>query len=409
MPGDFSTCTTGQLSAAVAAQTSRIRLEAIEFNMRNDPYAAIYEGGTTPAGEGETITTIVPDRTVLNQSMTAPEFTDKTQICGTKGNAAEFGQTQYVTKLRNLRGRGPTLCLHQNFNSVEGALAAMERDLKRSISELMIADNRYNLLLNSGHKFVAKHIAQPWDLLTGGENQIAVNFVGGLPTSPMTHRALVELLNYGVQDVNLDMHGSGAGAYATYIASSSLLETMRNETGLKTETLAFVQGSDADAKAALKRYQFVDYPYRGIKTAVDTKPLRFNAVNASGFPILIEPYIRAISDQGTAKWVNNPAWRTAGNEVSFLVFRSPFRRLVPEQYTGEGGMKFPEQNVMGDLRWSNPATLECNEWQDYGRFIYQISRAFQAIKPYAVFAVLSKRCIGSFGFDACTGISGVES
>ena len=401
---DFDTCSQAELNTGIAAQSSRVRLEAIEWDALNNPYSNLIDGGTQEAHTGAVITTVVPERVVLNQSMTVPDTVLKTALCGRTGTEAEYGMTQYTTQLRAIDGKGPLLCVHQAFHLVERGLCTMEQGLRNAITDLSMADIRAQLLILSGFKFVMTATGSPLDNITGGENQVQVDFVGNAPSAEMTHQALVNLRNIMFEELNVTPFGSGDGAYAVWIGSLGIIEKMRNESGLKTETLAFVQGSDAAAKAAMRRYTFAQYPYRGIRTAIDPKPLRFNEVDGDGFPILIEPYVEVATDHGSG-WRTNPDWRTASSEVGFLVFQNTFRRIVPSRYTGDCGNQFPAQFTMGELKWVNPQTLECNVWQDYGQFVFRIIRAYEAIQPYAVCPILYKRCKEDWGQVACTGIS----
>lgn len=405
---DFATCSQEEINIGIANQNSRIRVEAIAWDALTNPYSNVLEGGTQEAHTGAVITTVVPERVVLNQSMTIPDTVLKTSLCGRTGPQAEYGMTQYTTQLRALDGKGPLLCVHQAFHLVERGLITMEEGLRNAVRDLNMADIRAQLLILSGLKFVMTASGSPLDFLTGGENQMQVDFEGSAPSAELTHQALINLRNIMFEEMNVEPFGSGDSAYMAFIGSMSIIEKMRNETGLKTETLAFVQGSDTDARAALRRYTFAQYPYRGIKTAIDPKPLRFNEVDGDGFPILIEPYVEVATDTGSG-WRTNPAWRSAGMEVGFLIGRNTFRRIVPAQYTGDGKSTFPAQSTMGELKWVNPQTLECNVWQDYGQFVFRIIRAFEGIRPYAVMPILYKRCREDWGQTACTSISDAEA
>ncbi|MFB1500823.1 hypothetical protein [Thiocapsa sp. N5-Cardenillas] len=404
---DFSNCSQEELNTGIAAQSSRIRLEAIKWDALTNPYANLIDGGTQEAHTGAVITTVVPERVVLNQSMTVPDTVLKTALCGRTGPQAEYGMTQYTTQMRALDGKGPLLCVHQAFHLVERGLVTMETGLKNAVRDLSMADIRAQMLILSGLKFVMTATGSPLDYITGGENQIQVDFEGSNPSAELTHQALVNLRNLMLEELNVEPFGTGDGAYAAFIGSSGIIEKMRNESGLKTETLAFVGGSDAAAKAALRRYTFAQYPYRGIRTAIDPKPLRFNEVDGNGFPILIEPYVEVATDHGSG-WRTNPDWRKGGGEVGFLVFANALRRIVPGRYSGEGEAKFPPQHSMGELKWVNPQTLECNVWQDYGQFVFRIIRAFEGIMPYAICPILYRRCREDWGQNPCTGISEAE-
>lgn len=402
-----STCslTNADYNDGIASQNPVLRNEIIRFIALNDPYSNIMDGGTTQSNAGDTIRTLVTNRLVTNQSLTQPVFADAINVCGTIGAAAEFGQTEFITKVENLRGKGPTICVKQARNSVIESFNIAGQNLKDAIRSVMSADNRNQILVKSGVKAVLKSGATSLSqILTGGYNQVAVPFLGGLPTSPVSHKFLVTLSNYMRDNLSPEFFGDGAGQFFVFISSSDMTEALRNQAGLKQELLAFVTGNDKGVGDALKKYAFIDYPYRGIKLAIDQQPLRFNTVNAQGFPNLIEPLKRTVTDFGVDN-ETNPAWSAALYEVGFLVSKGTFRRLVPERYVGEGSFKWEPQFVMGELLWRNIIDNQCNPFGDFGYHLYQIERAIQARRPHAVIPVLYKRCAVDLGLDSCTGLT----
>lgn len=402
------TCTleASDYSSGIHSQVSTLRNDVIRFIALNDPYANLIEGGTTPNGMGEQIKTLVTDRIVTNQSLTQPDFTDTIDSCGLIGPAAEFGQTQFTTKLETLRGKGPTICLNQARYAVEDSYRIACQNLADGIKSLFSADIRNQMLVNGGVKVVLKVGAtQLAQIMTGGYNQVAVNFIGGLPTSAVTHKFLVAMSNYMRDNLSPEFFGDGAGQHFVFISSSDQTEALRNQTNVRADVLAMAMGSFADAKnAGVMKYAFIDYPYRQIKLAIDQQPLRFNEVDANGFPVLIEPLVRTATDSGYSNQTN-PDWIEAKYEVGFLVSKGAFRRLIPERYLGEGCFKWDPQFVMGELDWVNVQDNGCNVWKDFGYHIYQIVRAFQARRPHGIVPVLYKRCALDLGLEVCDDIT----
>ncbi len=404
-----STCTltNADFNSGIASQNPILRSEIIRYIALNDPYSNIYDGGTTQSNQGDTIRTLVTNRLVSNQSLTQPAFEAAIDVCGTIGPAAEFGQTEFITRLENMRGKGPTICVKQSRNSVIDSFTIAGQNLKDAIKSVMSADNRNQLLVKSGVKAVLKAGATNLgQLLTGGYNQVAVPFLGGVPTAPVSHKFLVTLSNYMRDNLSPEYFGDGAGQFFVFISSSDQTEVLRNEAGLKQELLAFVTGNDKGVGDALKKYAFIDYPYRGIKLAIDQQPLRFNTVTGAGFPVLIEPLVRTVTDFGVEN-ATNPAWVNAEYEVGFLVSKGTFRRLVPERYVGEGEFKFEPQFVMGELEWTNIRDNSCNPFGDFGYHLYQIERAIQARRPHAVIPVLYKRCAQDLGLVVCQDLTDI--
>lgn len=393
--------TASDYSNGIASQVSVLRNDVIRFIALNDPYSNVVEGGTTPNNVGEQIKTLVTSRLVTNQSLTAPVFGALSAACGTEGPQSEFGQTEFITSMEVLRGKGPVICVNQARYAVLDAYRIAEQNMKDAIKTVNSADIRNQLLRLSGVKAVlttgATSLGQ---VLTGGYNQVSVNFLGGVPTAPVSYKFLVALSNYMRDNLSPEFFGDGAGQYFVFIGSSDQIESLRNDTNVKSDLQSFSAGSFSDAKNELMKYAFIDYPYRQIKLAIDQQTLRFNTVNASGFPVFIEPLIRTVTDFGVQNQTN-PAWVNANYEVGFLVSKGAFRRLVPERFVGEGTMKFDAQYIMGELMWSNIRDNQCNPWGDFGYHLYQIVRAFQARRPHGVIPILYKRCAMDLGLSTC--------
>lgn len=399
--------TPGDYSSGIASQVSILRNETIRYIALNDPFANVVDGGTTPNNMGEQIRTLVTNRMVTNQSLTNPSFAATIDSCGTVGPKSEFGQTVFTTQLETMRGQGPTICVNQARYAVIDSYRIAEQNLKDAVKSLNSADIRSQLLTLSGVKAVLRaNATNLGQILTGGYNQVAVNFLGGVPTAPVSHKFLVALSNYMRDNLSPEFFGDGAGQYFVFISSSDQIEVLRNEAGVKADLLALVTGNDKATQDEIKKYAFIDYPYRGIKLAIDQQPLRFNTVNGSGFPNLIEPLIRTVTDYGVEN-VTNTAWVNAQYEVGFLVSKGTFRRLVPERFVGEGTFKFDPQFVMGELNWHYQKDNICNVWGDFGFHIYQIVRAFQPRRPHGVIPVLYKRCAQDLGLSSCTTISSI--
>ncbi len=398
-----ATCTldAADYSAGIASQVSVLRNETIRYIALNDPFANIVEGGTTPNNMGEQIRTLVTNRMVTNQSLVTPSFSPTIEQCGVVGPKAEFGQTVFTTSLETLRGQGPTICLNQARYSVLDSYRIAEQNLKDAIKALNAADIRSQLLTLSGVKVVLKAGATSLgQILTGGYNQVSVDFLGGVPTSAVSHKFLVVLANYMRDNLSPEFFGDGAGQNFIGIFGSSQVEVLRNEAGVKADLLALVTGNEKAAQDEIKKYAFIDYPYRGIKLGIDQQPLRFNSVDGDGFPVLIEPLVRTVTDYGVEN-ATNPDWVNADYEVGFLISKGTFRRLVPERFVGEGSFKFDPQFVMGELKWHYQPDNICNVWGDFGFHIYQIVRAFQARRPHGIIPILYKRCAEDLGLSSC--------
>jgi hypothetical protein len=139
---------------------------------------------------------------------------------------------------------------------------------------------------------------------------------------------------------------------------------------------------------AIAGYQFMGY--RGFAFGIDQQPLRATA-NVAGVLTLVNPIVSTAVTNGFAQR-RNPAWVAAPYEVMFVIAGEAFKRLVPENYVGEGTFKFAPQLAMGELEWTYFRDNDCNLYGDFGQHIYQIQRAIQPIRPQNVCAIVYKRC-----------------
>ncbi len=198
-----------------------------------------------------------------------------------------------------------------------------------------------------------------------------------------------------------------ADTYAVLVTSKETNDALRTDAPVNNALVASTTGGYKDGHDGLWKYTFIDYNFRGLKLAIDPKPLRFNQIDGNGFPILLEPYLQVSTNAAGLTWKTNPAWSNAAYEVDFMFFaRDAFARLTPQRYSGEGMAKWPAGMFGGELNWLN--ILEsCNPYQDFGWFQYRIIRAVQPQAPHYVAAILAKRCRGSFtdNTDTCADIS----
>ncbi len=389
-------------SDAAAIQIPQLRYEAIQLNAQNDPYAGSMDGGTDENSQGDTVKTLVMDRIDLGQNHEEPVFENSTTVCGKKGAEAKFGSSEFSSQMQASRGQSPRICLKGARTTVVSGYDLAVQKMKSAIATYMQEDNRAALFRHSGLKYVAKIGGSIASGLTGSENVPDADFIGGVPTAPLTFQTLLNLAreldeNYeGVQ-----WFDSGANQNFRVIVDSMQSDILRKEAGVYSDFQAATTGSFNDAKNMLWQYQFNPL-YRGLKIGIDRAPRRFNEVDANGFPVWIPRLIPAAADHGNGKAIINPAWRTALYSSGMLISKGAFKRYVPTKWTdGPSDMKFNPQNTMGELFWLSGAELSCNEYRDYGQYFYEIERRIAPVVPHGVIAFTYKRCVADLGLSAC--------
>lgn len=385
--------------------TNRIQGNIAKVLARMAPYVDVLGGGTLPSGVSETVRAVVQERAVLNQSLVRPQFTADTAMCGEVGEAAEVGDTEYSYFLATNRGMGPLVCVKGMRNEFEGSYLAAEDALQKQIVQLVNADVRATLVDRSGCKVICRSGKQFTDVFNGDTSAIDMNWPyaqSGLPDSPVTF-AFLEYLNTFLRENFLvePFEEKGGESVLRFMGSQEIINKLRDEAGVKSNYQYIAAGSYDLGKNQLIRYRW-EGPYRGYALGVDPQPLRFSEVNpTTGAPVFIEPEKRTKVTKGYGGRVN-PAWARAKFEVALVIGANSFDRLTPAQYTGEGSWKFPAQVSMGELKFKVIEDNSDNVWGDYGRFFYQIMRAYRPKRPHHVCAIAYSRAQADFNFSPVT-------
>ncbi len=389
-------------SDIVAQQTSRISESIIDSIKVNIPFSNLLEGGTFPVNEGPELRQLVQERAVPNYDLSKPSFTDLTAVCGTIGDRAETGQTQFTARLEERRGEGPLVCMNGTRFAVKNSLITTEKALRYLIEETYAADIRANCLEElSGAKFTAKSGESFNTLFVGERNQVSTDWSGLLPDAAMSLDAIFQLQGVLSEDFRSPFFsGENGDQYYVVITGQDQNQTFRSQSDIKETIQSYIQGSYNEGVDMQKGYRFTDFVHRGLLFGIDQEPLRFNALDGNGNPDYIEPGIEVQTDTGVA-YERNPAWKNAQFEVGFLIAKDSFRRLVPENYVGEGTWKFDPTPVYGELQWYYTRADSCNKWGDFGHHIWRITRAYLPVQPHAVVPFAYARCRRDLNLVAC--------
>lgn len=391
--------TPDKVSQFAAKDVNRLVGKIASVLARKSPYMDVLSGGTLEAGVSDTVRSVIQERAVLGASLTKPVFTADLQMCGTRGSQDQVGSTEYQYALESLRGRGPRICVKQARNAFMGTYLNAQQALEKGILQIINADIRSTLVQRGGVKVVCASNKAFGSLVTGGQQDIDTAFAALTPDAPMSWKLLRRIGAYLKYDLLAEPWESEQGTMFKVICSDELRESLRNEADIKEEMLALVKGRYQIGEEVITGFGW-EGPYRGFAFGVDPQPLRATGLDGNGLPILVEPEIGVATTNGVAARVN-PAWVNAPYEIAIILAADSFKRLVPEQYTGEGSFKFNPQLVAGELRWHYVLDNDCNEFGDYGQHLYQISRAHQPIRPHCAVAVIYQRCPLDTGLVTC--------
>lgn len=407
--------TPSQLSDIASKDTNRIQGTIAKCLAANSVFMNVLEGGTFPAGVSDTQTTITQLPAAPGDSLAIPTFVADTDLCGTVGLQDKTGAVELTYTLEGKRGHGPRVCVKKGYSAFKSSYTAAEDSLKKLVSQYINSDIRAQLYLRSASKFVAAAAEDGAycfeDLFTGGEiTDLDEQFaqVPGEDIVPITFKAVEYLATYLKETLWADMYPSdGKGQeHFKFIGSREILNRFRAElsNGAASPIVSLVQGSYKVGETALTGYAFEQSAaYRGIAFGHDQTPLRSSAgFDEDGDLQLLNPRTNVADvTNNTAYSKHNSNWVNADLEVSFLIAPNAFKRLVPENYVGEGSFKFAPQLHMGELIWSNLKDNDCNVFQDFGQHFYQISRSYKPVNPQFIIPILSRRCKADLGLEAC--------
>ena len=355
---------------------------------RKSPYINSIDGGTIP-NVSDVVRTVVEEMAVPAASLAAPTFVDDTTLCGVGATPDQVGSTEYQFSLQTLRGAGPRICVKQARTAFKGSYLQAQVSLEKTILQIINADIRYQYLIQSGIKYVVNSTQSFTSNLKGDMQQIGTQFAQILPDSALNFKTLYRIGTFLREEMLAEPFASKEGEFFQVMLSADAIENIRNDADVKEDLLYLTAGSFKLGEDSISGYQFMGY--RGFAFGIDQQPLRATGFGSDGNLILINPIISTAVTNGFAQR-RNPTWVNATYEVGFVIAGDAFKRLVPEQYVGEGTFRFAPQLAMGELEWTYFRDNDCNLYGDFGQHIYQIQRAIQPIRPQNVCAVLYKRC-----------------
>jgi hypothetical protein len=355
---------------------------------RKSPYINAIDGGTLPS-VSDTVRSVVEEMAVPAASLAAPNFVSDLTLCGVGATADQVGSTEYQFALQTLRGAGPRVCVKQARTAFKGSYLQAQVSLEKTILQIINADIRYQFLIQSGVKYVVNTTRSFTQNLTGDMQQINTQFAQVLPDGPLNFKTLYRIGTFLREEMLAEPFASKDGEFFQVLLGADAIENIRNDADVKEDLLYLTAGSFKLGEESISGYQFQGY--RGFAFGIDQQPLRATGFDGSGNLVLVNPIVSTAVTNGFAQR-RNPAWVSAPYEVGFVIAGESFKRLVPENYVGEGTFRFAPQLAMGELEWTYFRDNDCNLYGDFGQHIYQIQRAIQPIRPQNVVPVLFKRC-----------------
>lgn len=380
---------------------NRIIGKVAEVLARKSPFMDVLDGGTLP-NVSDVVRSVVQERAVVGTSLVAPVFVNDIAMCNGPVGQDQVGSTEYTFQLQSYRGQGPLVCVKQARTAFKTSYLQAQVSLEKGVLSIMNSDIRSQLNVGSGVKYVVNSTVGVGVTLTGDMQQVNTNYYPLLPDSPLTFALLFRLAQFEREEMLADPFDVAGVQVAKFIGSFEIIERFRQELAVKDDIHYLAAGSYRLGEKSIIGYQF-EGPYRGLALANDNQPLRYANLLSNGQPNFIEPVIGVPTTRGVGER-RNPAWVNAPYEIGFLIMPDSFKRLVPETYTGEGTFKWAPQLSMGELQWHYIKDT-CNKFGDFGQHIYQISRAYQPIRPQNVMPIAYLRCSSTYGITPCSQVS----
>jgi hypothetical protein len=368
--------------------TNRIVGQIAKVLARKSPYINSIDGGTLP-NVSDVVRSVVEEMAVPASSLASPTFTADINLCGIGATPDRVGSTEYQFQLATLRGAGPRVCVKQARTAFKGSYLQAQVSLEKTILQLINADIRYQFLIQSGIKYTCSSVNTFNSNLTGDMQQINTQFSTNVVDSPLNFKTLYKIGSFLREEMLAEPFASKDGEFFQVLLGADAIENIRNDADVKEDLLYLTAGSFKLGEESISGYQFMGY--RGFAFGIDQQPLRSTGLGEDGNLVLVNPIIAQAVTNGFGQR-RNPSWVNAPYEVGFVIAGESFKRLVPEQYVGEGTFRFAPQLSMGELEWTYFRDNDCNLYGDFGQHIYQIQRAIQPIRPQNVCAILFKRC-----------------
>jgi hypothetical protein len=398
--------------ASVFSRNQNLLYGPIAQNLKlNSPYINVLKSGTFPAQVASTLLAVAQGRTLMGSSLANPSFTSMLNLCGSAGLTVDKnGTNQWSYEIEIGSGRSDKICLSSAFSAFKESLLSMVNAYQDGVTQLINADLRWQLFLRSGVKAVVQTGTPTASMIAGGENQIDVAVPAIQSDAELDMTTLLAFNRY-MRSVLMakPFGGTGGGAHARLIAGTDLIDDLRNDMGGSIQGNALIMplgglaaGGDSMAITGLKSYLFEGL-IRGVMFGEDQRELRLNWNGAGYDPVT--PDIADAASAGTVA-VTNPAWLEASHHVSFLFYDSSFQRLTPENWFGEGKVRFDQQMYGGQIKFMNHPDMDCNLFGDWGVLAHRIGRGLKPLYPWFVLPIISKRCIEPTTLDPCTGVSG---
>jgi len=364
-----------------------------------DVWNRLIKQDTFPAGMGESIQTLIQERSVVpNVSSTAWEDVGTNDGTGNSCNPTpqviEFARQMESYNLQQSSIRSPGFCVNDLRTAwkAEEQLAGEVKVLKENAQWFW--SNRYRDEFSRlvGNKVVLD-VADTLSMSTSGSKQ---NFPAVAPQFALDQG----MLDQFYLDLSRD---SAEGHYAMVDGEPQYALIC------SPETSNYLKKQNADIRQDLRFSSQVDelikpfgasFAYSGFVHIVDRQAPRYNFVN--GDFVRVPFYANSPAQYGN-KAIVNPAYRTAPYEVSFIYNPHVFTSRVAQVITSPGsGLKFDPVNYRGEYVWINNKDNVNNILGLTGYFYALFMQGSQPKRTEWGYAIMHLRCNPATVYQSCS-------
>lgn len=364
-----------------------------------DPWNRLVKQDTFPAGMGESIQTLIQERTTVpNASSTAWEdvgTNDGTgNTCNPTPQVVEFARTLKSYNLQQSAIRSPGFCVNDLRTAwkAEEQLAGEVKVLKENSQWFWSNRYRDEFSRLAGNKVVTD-VNDTLAMSTSGSNQ-------AFPAAAPAYALDQGILDQFYLDLSRD---AAEGNYAIVDGEPQYALIC------SPETSNYLKKQNADIRQDLRFSSQVDelikpfgaaFSYSGFVHLVDRQAPRYTF---TGGAFVRVPFFTTAPAGTGLKAVVNPAYRTAPYEVSFIYNPHVYTSRVAQVITSPGsGLKFDPVNYRGEFMWINNKDNANNILGVNGYFYALFMQGSQPKRTEWGYAIMHLRCNPATLYQTCS-------
>ena len=364
-----------------------------------DPWNRLVKQDTFPAGMGESIQTLIQERTTVpDASSTAWEdvgTNDGTgNTCNPTPQVVEFARTLKSYNLQQSAIRSPGFCVNDLRTAwkAEEQLAGEVKVLKENSQWFWSNRYRDEFSRLSGNKVVTD-VNDTLAMSTSGSNQ-------AFPAAAPAYALDQGILDQFYLDLSRD---AAEGNYAIVDGEPQYALIC------SPETSNYLKKQNADIRQDLRFSSQVDelikpfgaaFSYSGFVHLVDRQAPRYTF---TGGQFVRVPFFTTAPAGTGNKAVVNPAYRTAPYEVSFIYNPHVYTSRVAQVITSPGsGLKFDPVNYRGEFMWINNKDNANNILGVNGYFYALFMQGSQPKRTEWGYAIMHLRCGPATLYQSCS-------